>query len=78
MRKGDWKLIIDCDNSGDGGRGVHGNRGTRPNPELKSQLYNLADDPFELYNLIDDEPGIAAALCKLAEVHQESGRSDAG
>ena len=73
MRRGDWKLIIDCDNSGDGGRGVHGNRGTRPDPELKSQLYNLADDPFELYNLIDDEPEVAGELRRLAETYQKSG-----
>ncbi|MBL7134300.1 MAG: hypothetical protein ISS78_09400 [Phycisphaerae bacterium] len=53
IRKGKWKLIIDCDNSGDGGRGYHGGRGTPPSGDMKGQLYNLADDPFEAINLID-------------------------
>jgi arylsulfatase A-like enzyme len=76
IRKGDWKLIIDCDNSGDVGRGVDGNRGSRPNPEMESQLYNLADDPYELYNRIDDDREIAAELRQLAEAYQKAGRSN--
>ena len=75
IRKGPWKLIIDCDNSGDGGRGVHGNRGTGPRPDLKSQLYNLRDDPFELYNLVDRERRMTRELRELAERYRKRGRS---
>jgi len=62
VRHGRWKLIVDCDNSGDPGRGIEGQAGTYPDPAMKGQLYDLADDPFERYNRIDDEPEIAARL----------------
>ena len=35
IRRGDWKLIVDCDNSGDMGRGIDGCAGTGPVPGLQ-------------------------------------------
>jgi len=76
MRKGDWKLIVDCDNSGDdGGRGVHGNEGAPPDPSMQSQLYNLKDDPFELYNRIDEDQKVAKELREPLEAYQQTGYS---
>ncbi len=67
IRQGGLKLIIDCDNSGDGGRGIDGNRGTRPNAEMQSQLYNLDDDPFESYNRIRRDRDKAGQLRRIAD-----------
>lgn len=75
IRKGDWKLIVDCNNSGDFGRGIHGNRGTGPNPEMKGQLYNLSDDPFELFNMIDKNETQKIELLNLLKHYQKAGRS---
>jgi len=75
IRKGQWKLIIDCDNSGDGGRGYHGGRGTGPSSDMKGQLYNLADDPFEAINLIDRRGDKVAELRALFDGFHASGRS---
>jgi arylsulfatase A len=75
IRSGDWKLIVDCDNSGDGGRSVDGNRGTRPNPDMRGQLYNLADDPFEVHNRIARESRVAQELHELLDKYQSAGRS---
>lgn len=77
IREGDWKLIVDCDNSGDGGRGVHGNEGTGPKSSMKGQLYNLADDPYELFNLIDKNKEKELALRELLMRYREQGRSRA-
>ncbi len=78
IRRGPWKLIIDCDNSGDFGRGVHGNRGTGPRPDMKSQLYNLRDDLFEIHNLVDREPAVARELRELATRQRATGRTARG
>ncbi len=75
IRSGNWKLIVDTDGSGDYGRGVHGNSGTPPEPREKGQLYNLVDDPFESYNLIDKEPEKAQELKMLLAHYQKEGRS---
>ena len=44
-RAGNWKLIVECDNSGDGGRGVHRGMGTGPVPGAPGQLYRMGGDP---------------------------------
>ena len=75
IRQGDWKLIVDCENSGDGGRGVNGNKGTGPDPSMKGQLYNLAEDPFELFNLIDRNKTREKELRNILEQYKERGRS---
>ena len=75
IRKGDWKLIIDCDNSGDGGRGVHGSRGTGPIPGSKGQLYSMVDDPYEVYNLFDRRPDVVKEFTDMVEKYKREGRS---
>lgn len=75
IRKGPWKLIPDCDNSGDGGRGVHGNNGTGPDTTLASQLYHLENDPFELYNLAKRNAPMEQELRNLLTRYQQEGRS---
>ncbi len=70
IRQENWKLIIESDGSGDSGRGVHNNGGTPPDPSSKGQLYNLHDDPFESYNLIDKEPKKAQELRNLLTKYQ--------
>ena len=75
IRKGDWKLIIDCDNSGDGGRGVDGAQGTESVPGARGQLYNMKDDPFENYNLFDKRKDIVHELRDMAERYKDDGRS---
>lgn len=77
IRQGPWKLIIDCDNSG-GVKVFHqfgADEGTGPQPHMESQLYHLVDDPFEVYNRIEDNAEIAADLRRLAEAQQQSARS---
>ena len=75
IRSGNWKLIVDCDNSGDGGRSVQGNKGTGPNPSMTSQLYNLSDDPFELFNLLNNNKEKANELRETLVSYQNDGRS---
>lgn len=75
IRKEWWKLVIDCDNSGDSGRGFQGGAGTGPDPDMKGQLYNLEDDPQEVFNLIDRVPEKAEELRTLAGDYQAMGRS---
>jgi hypothetical protein len=75
IRQGPWKLIIDCDNSGGIKFGADGHEGTGPQPHMESQLYHLVDDPFEVYNRIEDHAEIAADLRRSAEAQQQSARS---
>ena len=70
IRSGDWKLIVGTDGSGDYGRGVHGNGGSRPDPTHRGQLYNLKDDPFELHNLINIETEKVEELSTLLTTYQ--------
>lgn len=74
VRKGNWKLVIDCDNSGDIGRGA-GNEGTGPDPDLPGQLYNIAEDPYEQTNLFDEHPDKVAEINALVEEYKRRGRS---
>jgi len=75
IRKDDWKLIIDCENSGDSGRGVDGAKGSGPVPGSRGQLYNMKDDPFEVYNQFDKRPDIVDELRDTAERYKAEGRS---
>ena len=75
IRSENWKLILDSDGSGDYGRGIHRNEGTPPDPSSKGQFYDLNDDPFELYNLIDKEPQKAQELLALLTQYQTQDRS---
>lgn len=77
IRKGDWKL--ECVIDGDGFTSLMaqptGEEATRYEP---AQLYNLADDPGEQNNLIDDYPEKVAELSQLLADHIRRGRSTAG
>jgi len=42
---------------------------------VQGQLYNLADDPHELYNLWAQRPEIVARLTKLLEQYKDSGHT---
>jgi arylsulfatase A-like enzyme len=75
IRRGDWKLIVDCDNSGDIGRDVHGSKGSGPVPGSPGQLYNVKDDPGEVYNLYSQETGTVNELGELLQRYRTSGRS---
>ena len=75
IRRGDWKLIVDCDNSGDMGRGVDGCAGTGPVPGARGQLYHMGDDPFESYNQFGREPGIVREFREMVERYIADGRS---
>jgi hypothetical protein len=47
-----------------------------PAPDgVRGQLYNLADDPHELYNLWAQRPEIVARLTKLLGQYKDSGHT---
>jgi len=75
IRKENWKLIVDTDGSGDSGRGAHRQHGSPPDPTSKGQLYDLENDPYEVYNLIDKEPVKAKEFRELLNQYQGAGRS---
>lgn len=75
IRKDEWKLIF-CPDSG-------GWSAPKPNSEEakklpKYQLYNLAKDPSETINLVDEEPEIVEELTALMSSTIEHGRSTKG
>ncbi len=58
LRRGDWKYIDDTTPQA----WSQGKQGTFKN--ATPQLYNLADDPTESRNLIDQEPDIVKRLAR--------------
>jgi arylsulfatase A len=71
IREGDWKLEL-----GLGSGGFTPPVEVDPVPGgVQGQLYNLADDPHELYNLWAQRPDIVARLSKLLEQYKESGHT---
>jgi arylsulfatase A len=71
IREGDWKLEL-----GLGSGGFSEPRTVEPAPGgVQGQLYNLADDPHELYNLYAQRPDIVARLTKLLDGYKESGHT---
>jgi arylsulfatase A-like enzyme len=71
IREGDWKLEL-----GLGSGGFSSPRTVEPAPGgIKGQLYNLADDPHELYNLWAQRPDIVDRLTKLLDQDKESGHT---
>jgi arylsulfatase A len=71
IREGDWKLEL-----GIGSGGFSAPRKMTPvEGGVKGQLYNLADDPHELYNLYEQRPEIVERLTRYLEEYQASGRS---
>ena len=77
IRQGDWKL--DCVTDGDGFQSLlaqpAGEEATRYQP---AQLYNLADDPTETTNLLEEYPDKVAELAQLLAEYIRRGRSTPG
>ena len=61
-RAGNWKLIVECNDSGDVARGDHGGAGSGPVPGSPGQLYHMGDDPWEVYNRFRDNPEVVREL----------------
>lgn len=71
IREGNWKLEL-----GLGSGGFSEPRTVEPVPGgIKGQLYNLADDPHELYNLYEQHPEIVARLTKMLDTYKDSGHT---
>ncbi len=71
IREGDWKLEL-----GLGSGGFSSPKRVEPAPGgVQGQLYNLADDPHELYNLWAARPEIVQRLTGLLTQYEQSGRS---
>jgi arylsulfatase A len=66
VRKGPWKLIVDCDNSG----GWPPPCGTGPTAGTAGQLYNINNDPREQINLWSEKPEIVKDLMEILEKTQ--------
>jgi arylsulfatase A len=71
IREGDWKLEL-----GLGSGGFSEPRAVTPVPGgVKGQLYNLASDPHEVYNVYEQHPDIVSRLTNLLEQCKASGRT---
>ena len=71
IREGNWKLELGL-GSGGFSEPVHVN----PSPSgEQGQLYNLADDPHEFYNLWTQRPDIVERLTKLLDQYREQGHT---
>lgn len=71
IREGDWKLEL-----GLGSGGFSAPERVDPAPGgVQGQLYNLADDPHELYNLWAQRPDIVERLTKLLKQNKDQGHT---
>jgi arylsulfatase A len=71
IREGDWKLEL-----GLGSGGFSAPRTVKPVEDgVKGQLYNLAEDPQEIYNLYEQRPDIVERLTKYLDGYKESGHT---
>jgi arylsulfatase A len=71
IREGDWKLEL-----GLGSGGFSAPRNVEPAPGgITGQLYNLADDPHEIYNLYAARPEIVERLTKLLDEYKDQGHT---
>ena len=71
IRQGGWKLILDTKGSG----GWVDPRDSGPRAGSEGQLYNLAEDPYEEYDLWAEHPEVVERLTGLLEEIQSQGRS---
>lgn len=71
IRQAQWKLILDCRDSG----GWPTPRGTHPKPGTPGQLYDIIADPHETDNLWGKRPEIVEKMQELLEGYKENGRS---
>jgi arylsulfatase A-like enzyme len=77
IRKGDWKL--ECVTDGDGFSSLMAQpAGEEPARYKPAQLYNLADDPGEQHNLMEDHPEKVSELAQRLADHIRRGRSTPG
>ncbi|MEM1436489.1 MAG: arylsulfatase [Pseudomonadota bacterium] len=67
VRQENWKLILGC--------GSGGFSRSEPCQEDSWQLYDLAADPGETSNVLEDHPAIAAKMATTLEHYQADGRS---
>ena len=67
IRDGDWKWIE--------GIAAKPNMKDQNNPQLRPQLYNLASDPVEARNVIDEHPEIAERLSAMLDQYRNQGHS---
>ena len=75
LRKGDWKMEF-CQGAGGFGGGPAKNK---KNPDLPDyQLYNMAGDVTERYNLCGKQPQVEQELLRLAADMVKNGRSTPG
>ena len=72
IRKGNWKLVLDCADSG----GWPTPRGTHPQPNARGQLYNVFADPNESSNLWDERQDIVQDMKLLLKECQERHQSN--
>jgi arylsulfatase A len=71
IREGNWKLEL-----GLGSGGFSDPRTVDPVPgSVKGQLYNLADDPHELYNVYAQHPEIVERLTKFLDTYKDAGHT---
>ncbi|QDT99291.1 sulfatase family protein [Gimesia aquarii] len=75
IRQGEWKLCL-CRGSGGWSAPREGEAKKKGLPPM--QLFNLATDPAETRNLIDDEPEKVKALLVLLEEQIRNGRCTSG
>jgi len=71
IRRGRWKLIHECRDSG----GWPTPRGSGPVPGSPGQLYDIVSDPGEEKNLWDERGDIVTSLTGLLNRYRESDRS---
>ncbi|MHC5061349.1 MAG: sulfatase family protein [Planctomycetota bacterium] len=67
IRKGSWKLIVESK-----GSGYHDGP---PRSGSPGQLYNLADDPYEKNDLLEERPRIVKRLTNLLKKYKKQGHS---
>ncbi|HUS90783.1 MAG TPA: arylsulfatase [Phycisphaerae bacterium] len=71
VRRGPWKLIHECADSG----GWVPPKGSGPTPGAPGQLYNLDEDPAERHNLFARRPRIVRELTELLNDYRAGTRS---
>jgi len=71
VRRGPWKLIHECENSG----GWVPPKGSDPTPGGPGQLYNLDEDPAEQDNLFARHPTVVRELTELLNDYRTGDRS---
>ena len=77
IRRGDWKLALTTTGDGMDARADEA-QGLGTTEYIPAQLYNLADDPGEQDNVVDENPEIVAELVEVLTDYICRGRSTPG